>query len=262
MDGFELRNICSQGVFFHNCPTSPAGRFAAGLVSGPRFAGAGVGNSPPKQEGQKMSAVIKPTLELILGPMFSGKTTELFRRVKRHTAANRRCLLVRYSRDNRYSEEHAATHDREMMKASGTGALGDILALCDGYDVIGIDEGQFYPDLVEVVSQDLLPRGKIVIIAALDGDFQRRPFGRVLELVPLANRVKKCNAICSFCHDEAGSFTRRISSETELEVIGGADKYMSCCSVCYSIPLEQLVAQGKLSKHGETLARLSELTVK
>ncbi len=154
--------------------------------------------------------------------MFSGKTTELFRRIKRYTAAHENCLVVRYDKDNRYSSLHASTHDREMLKATGAASLAQIADLVEQYDVIGVDEGQFYPDIVEM-TELFASQGKKVVISALDGDFRRKPFGRVLELVPMAESVTKLTAVCTFCHADA-PFTRRITTETAIEVIGGADK--------------------------------------
>jgi thymidine kinase len=154
--------------------------------------------------------------------MFSGKTTELFRRIKRYTAAHENCLVVRYEKDNRYSSAHASTHDREMLKATGASSLAQIVDMVGQYDVIGLDEGQFYPDIVEM-AELFASQGKKVVISALDGDFRRKPFGRVLELVPMAESVTKLTAVCTFCHADA-PFTRRITTETAIEVIGGADK--------------------------------------
>jgi|JI10StandDraft_1071094.scaffolds.fasta_scaffold979132_1 thymidine kinase len=163
--------------------------------------------------------------------MFSGKTTELFRRIKRYTAAHENCLVVRYEKDNRYSSLHASTHDREMLKATGASALAQIADLVSQYDVIGVDEGQFYPDIVEM-TELFASQGKKVVISALDGDFRRKPFGRVLELVPMAESVTKLTAVCTFCHNDA-PFTRRITTETAIEVIGGADKLRDSKSVAF-----------------------------
>jgi thymidine kinase len=99
------------------------------------------------------------------------------------------------------------------------------------YDVVGIDEGQFFPDLLHFVEL-WANLGKIVIVAALDGTFQRKPFGNVLSLVPLAESVTKLNSVCMMCYADA-PFTRRLTSETEVEVIGGADKYIAVCRACF-----------------------------
>lgn len=99
------------------------------------------------------------------------------------------------------------------------------------YDCIGIDEGQFFPDLVQWV-EEMANAGKHIIVAALDGTFQRKPFGDVLDLIPMAEAVTKLTAVCMQCHQPA-SFSKRLGDETEVEVIGGAEKYISVCRSCY-----------------------------
>lgn len=100
------------------------------------------------------------------------------------------------------------------------------------FDVIGIDEGQFFPDIVPFC-EDMANGGKVVIVAALDGTFQRKGFGSILELVPLAESVTKLTAVCMMCYAD-GSFSKRIGSETAVEVIGGADKYVAVCRACFN----------------------------
>jgi thymidine kinase len=134
--------------------------------------------------------------------------------------------------------------------------LSEIASLVKDYDVIGIDEGQFYPDVVEMCEQ-FAAQGKKVIISALDGDFRRKPFGRILELVPMAESVVKLTSICTFCHGDA-AFTRRITNETEQEVIGGAESYVSCCRACFDKPYDSNEMSPKM-KQEETQRRLSEL---
>lgn len=170
-------------------------------------------------------------LQIILGPMFSGKTTELFRRVKRYTIAEKRCLVIKYIRDTRYSVEEAATHDKQTYAAVSASKLWDQIHVLPDYDVIGIDEGQFFPDLVEFC-EHAANEGKIVIVAALDGTFQRKPFGSVLQLIPLAENITKLTAVCMVCFQDA-HFTKRLGCETEVEVIGGADKYIAVCRKCF-----------------------------
>lgn len=170
-------------------------------------------------------------IQLILGPMFSGKTTELFRRVKRYTIAEKSCLVVKYHRDTRYSADAASTHDKQTYEAVSAEKLWDVSYSLSDYDVIGIDEGQFFPDLLEFC-EFAANEGKIVIVAALDGTFQRKAFGPVLDLVPLAESVTKLTAVCMVCFQDA-HFTKRIGSETEIEVIGGADKYIAVCRKCF-----------------------------
>lgn len=145
-------------------------------------------------------------IEVIFGPMFSGKTTELLRRIKRYTVANQRCLVVKYSKDTRYSTECMSTHDKEMISATPCLNLNEVEEKAKDFDVIGIDEGQFFPTLVGF-SEKMANMGKIVIVAALDGTFQKKPFGSVLELVPLSESVTKLSAVCMICFRDA-SFTR------------------------------------------------------
>uniref|UniRef100_A0A0A9WWZ4 Thymidine kinase n=4 Tax=Lygus hesperus TaxID=30085 RepID=A0A0A9WWZ4_LYGHE len=173
----------------------------------------------------------KGKLQVVFGPMFSGKTSELIRRVQRYNLAGYRCLVVRYTHDNRYSTDSVATHDGMALNAILTSKLCDISHLVEPYDVIGIDEGQFFPDIVEFCEAQS-DSGKKVVVAALDGTYQRAAFGRVLGLIPLAEEVLKLNSICMSCSAEA-PFTKRIGRETEVEVIGGAEKYMSVCQDCY-----------------------------
>lgn len=174
-------------------------------------------------------------IQVILGPMFSGKTTELIRRLKRYQFANHRCLIIKYQRDTRYDKESISTHDHQTMSAVSCLQLESLLngSLVDQFSVIGIDEGQFFPDTVDF-TEKMANRGKTVIVAALDGSYQRTGFGDILNLIPLSESVIKLTAVCMICFDEA-SFTKRIGAEKELEVIGGAEKYMAVCRQCFML---------------------------
>jgi len=171
---------------------------------------------------------------LIFGPMFSGKTTELLRRMRRYNVANRSCLLIKHANDTRYDEEQVSTHDKHMMEAVPVSTLRQVEEHAANFQVIGIDEGQFFPDLVEFC-ESMANAGKMVVVAALDGTFQKKPFGRVLELIPFSEQVTKLNAVCMMCYKDA-PFSRRIGSETQVELIGGADKYIACCRICFEKP--------------------------
>ncbi|XP_002733254.1 thymidine kinase, cytosolic-like [Saccoglossus kowalevskii] len=176
----------------------------------------------------------KGQIQVIFGPMFSGKTTELIRRIKRFQIANHSCLIVKYANDDRYDKNGIATHDREVKAAVSATELCPLRKTAMKYDVIGIDEGQFFPDCVEF-SEEMASKGKKVIVAALDGTFQRKGFGNILNLVPLAESVIKLNAVCMHCYSEA-SYTKRLGVETAVEIIGGTDKYMAVCRACYVLP--------------------------
>ncbi|GAM26538.1 hypothetical protein SAMD00019534_097130 [Acytostelium subglobosum LB1] len=175
-------------------------------------------------------------IQVILGPMFSGKTTELIRRIKRFNFANKKCLVIKYSRDTRYNggetqDNILFTHDKLNYTALPCTKLEEARLHVKDYDVIGIDEGQFFTDVVPF-SEELANNGKTVIVAALDGTFQRNPFGTVLDLVPKSEMVTKLSAVCMICFKDA-PFSKRIVQDDRVELIGGADKYISVCRECY-----------------------------
>eukprot|EP00049_Salpingoeca_infusionum_P022461 m.6893 g.6893 ORF g.6893 m.6893 type:complete len:235 (-) comp5203_c0_seq1:2360-3064(-) len=170
------------------------------------------------------------SIHLILGPMFSGKSTELLRRMRRYAMAKYKCFFVKYANDTRYGDG-IVTHDKQRSDAIACSRLEDIKQKASGYDVVGIDEGQFFPDILEV-AEELANNGKLVIVAALDGTFQRKPFNNILQLVPRSESVIKLTAVCMMCHTEA-AFSKRLGTETEVEVIGGADKYIAVCRECF-----------------------------
>ncbi|XP_022317984.2 thymidine kinase, cytosolic-like isoform X2 [Crassostrea virginica] len=189
----------------------------------------------------KMSGTTKGQIQLIFGPMFSGKTTELMRRMKRYQIANYKCLVVKYSKDDRYDKEGIATHDRQTLAAIPADILEQVKAEAENYEVIGIDEGQFFKDIVEFCDE-MAERGKTVIVAALDGTFQKKGFGNILSLVPLAESVIKLTAVCMRCNSE-GSFTKRKGTETAVEVIGGTEMYLAVCRMCFNSPVKSSPAK-------------------
>ncbi|KAF7638612.1 Thymidine kinase [Meloidogyne graminicola] len=169
------------------------------------------------------------SIQLIIGPMFSGKTTELFRLATRHTLAGRSVAIIKYRHDTRYDATYACTHDYRKMEAFIAETIEEVYELIKNNDVIGIDEGQFFKDLVKY-SQYLADNGKIVIIAALNGDYKQEPFPNVTKLIPLAEKIEKLNAVCN-CGQSA-SFTFRLSSNKKIEIIGGQELYRAMCRQC------------------------------
>jgi thymidine kinase len=173
------------------------------------------------------------SIHLLLGCMLSGKSSELLRRLRRYKIGGKTTFLIKYVEDRRYnaSNDELLTHDEYKTKCNhiSDGDLRYIEGL-DNVDVIGIDEGQFFSD-IDTFAENWANKGKIIIIAALDSDYQRKPFGKVLKLIPLAEEYIKLTAICK-CGSDA-SFSKRISKETEQKVIGGVDKYTACCRKCY-----------------------------
>jgi thymidine kinase len=170
-------------------------------------------------------------IQLILGPMFSGKSSELIRRITRYELAKKRCVLIKYAGDQRYDAECVSTHDKQVRKAHSHTTLWDACVM--DYEVIGIDEGQFFPDIV-AFCDGMANRGKTVIVSALDSNFRREPFKHIDVLIPLAEDVVKLKAVCMLCCNEA-SFSKRITDETEEQVIGGSEKYVAVCRRCYHV---------------------------
>lgn len=174
------------------------------------------------------------SIHVITGPMFSGKTTELFRLVRRHKLAGKRVVIVKSAKDYRFDELQACTHDMNKMEAISSYELGMIFNQIKEYDVIGIDEGQFFPDIL-LYSQELANMGRTVIIAALNGDYRQKPFPNAANLFSIAEKIEKLSAVCQGCGQSA-SFTTRIldnaMDDDKLELIGGKETYKALCRVC------------------------------
>jgi thymidine kinase len=171
-------------------------------------------------------------LEIILGPMFSGKTTHLVSQYKKFTYIGKKVCVINYSEDKRYHETMLSTHDKIMIPCIFSERLGDIREVDDA-DVIIINEGQFFEDLFEVVIDLVEKKHKSVYVCGLDGDFKRNKFGKILDLIPYCDKVMKLNSLCSQCRDGTmGVFSHRISKETSQVVIG-SDNYQPLCRKCY-----------------------------
>ncbi|KAG9394174.1 Thymidine kinase [Carpediemonas membranifera] len=173
------------------------------------------------------------SITLVFGPMFSGKTTELMRLCDRQQLAGRKVLVIKYSKDTRYTaNDEISTHVGHTLSAIPTDKLFSVSDAALDAEVIGIDEGQFFPDIVQF-ADDMANAGKHVIVAALDGTFRRDPFpSRVIDLLPRAEHVTKLSAVCHICGRNA-PFSRRITADTDVEVIGGADMYVAVCRRCF-----------------------------
>ncbi|CAG9332761.1 unnamed protein product [Blepharisma stoltei] len=187
----------------------------------------------PEKLPLKASKVKKGEIQVIFGPMFSGKSTELLRRIRRYKVRNDSCILLK-TKDARYEndEDKVVTHDLvNYLEAFACDTLYEAENVADSHDVIGIDEGQFFSDIISFV-EDMANRGKIVIIACLDSDFRREPFGTICQLIAKAERVTKLSSICHYCKDDA-AFSARLTQEQAIKVIGGPDKYKPVCRTCY-----------------------------
>jgi thymidine kinase len=190
-------------------------------------------------------------LEIILGGMYAGKTSRLVEIYKQCKFCNISVAVINHSIDNRYDDNMLSTHDQIKIPCIKTEKLFnvwqenteldthiDLVARIDEKfvinvsDVILINEGQFFPDLEEFV-KTLLNNGKKVYVCGLDGDFERKRFGQILDLIPLCDKVTKLTSLCSLCKNGTpGIFSKRISEETEQTVVGSTN-YIPVCRNCY-----------------------------
>ena len=173
-------------------------------------------------------------LELIIGPMFSGKTTELLRLHKNYSFIGKKVLVVNYAGDKRYHDSLLSTHDKKMIPCTNVTSLSDIeeMAIHDS-DVILINEGQFFTDLVKHVLDYVEKYNKIVYVSGLDGDFKRQKFGGILDLIPYCDKIHKLSSFCSLCKNgKSGIFSHRIVTQ-EDQVLIGSDIYIPLCRDCY-----------------------------
>ena len=171
-------------------------------------------------------------IEVICGPMFSGKTEELIRRLVRAQYAKQRVAIFKPKTDNRYSDDYIVSHNKRKIKSIIVESSADIYQHKNKADVFGIDEAQFFDDkLIDIVNK-LAETDKRVVVAGLDKDYTGKSFGPIRQLMIDAEYVSKVNAICISCGDPA-SFTQRISSEKDLVVVGETDKYEARCRKCF-----------------------------
>jgi thymidine kinase len=172
-------------------------------------------------------------IEAITGSMFSGKSEELIRRLRRAIIAKQRVQVFKPDVDNRFASAQVVSHSRWRLEAERVAKAADILARVDPRtEVVGIDEAQFFDqDLVRVCGH-LADLGKRVIVAGLDMDFRGQPFGPIPELLAVAESVEKVHAICARCGAPA-SYTQRLSQAQEQVVVGAADIYEARCRRCF-----------------------------
>lgn len=186
-------------------------------------------------------------LEIILGSMFSGKTSRLVEIYKQCKFCNISVSVINHSIDNRYDEELLSTHDKIKIPCIKTKNISNIWNEYkfknknyteDDYielykaDVILINEGQFFNDLYDCV-YSMLKCGKKIYVCGLDGDFERKKFGQILDIIPICDKVTKLTSLCSICKNGTpGIFSKRISNEKEQTIVG-SDNYIPVCRFCY-----------------------------
>ena len=172
-------------------------------------------------------------IEVITGSMFSGKTEELIRRLKRARFAKQKVEIFKPRIEVRYSLEEVVSHDENAIHSTSVDSSANILLLASGVEVVGIDEAQFFDDgLIDVCNQ-LAYNGVRVIIAGLDMDYKGVPFGPMPGLMSIAEYVTKVHAICVRCGNLA-NYTHRLSEDDKLIVLGETDIYEPLCRVCYA----------------------------
>ncbi len=172
------------------------------------------------------------SIEVVCGSMFSGKTEELIRRLRRAKIAGQRVEIFKPSIDTRYDESCVVSHDRNSIPSTPIDSSASILLMASEIDVIGIDEAQFFDlGLTEVV-QELADRGVRVIVAGLDMDFRRQPFGPMASLCAIADSVDKIHAICMECGRLANYSYRLVQGEQQV-MLGETKEYSPLCRACY-----------------------------
>lgn len=174
----------------------------------------------------------KGWIEVVCGSMFSGKTEELIRRLKRAKIAKLKVEIFKPSIDIRYHETEVVSHNENKIQSTPIDSSQNILLLADDADVVGIDEAQFFDEGLPEVVETLALRGTRVVIAGLDMDFQRKPFGIMPALLAKADYITKLHAICVKCGDIANYSYRKTASESQV-LLGETDIYEPRCRTCY-----------------------------
>lgn len=171
-------------------------------------------------------------IEVICGSMFSGKTEELIRRLKRSLLANQKVEIFKPQIDTRYHTKNVISHDENSIRSTPVPFANEIQLLAENSQVVGIDEAQFFDeDLIEVCTK-LSNSGKRVIIAGLDMDFAGKPFGPMPGLMAIAEFVTKVHAICMKC-GELASYSYRLSNQKDRVLLGEQDQYEARCRNCF-----------------------------
>lgn len=177
----------------------------------------------PDQRGQ---------IEVICGSMFSGKTEELIRRLKRANIAKQKVEIFKPAIDKRYDENDVVSHNENSIRSTPVNFAEDILLFSGDCDVVGIDEVQFFDDQIITVVKKLALQGKRVIVAGLDMDFEGNPFEPMPKLMAIAEYVTKVNAICMKCGNLA-AFSFRLSDAQEKVLLGEKESYEARCRKCF-----------------------------
>ena len=183
-----------------------------------------------EQKGNKKTQ--KGWIEVVCGSMFSGKTEELIRRIKRAEFANQKIEIYKPKMDSRYDKKDVVSHNKTTISSIPVSNSKSILDLAKNVEVVGIDEAQFFDNDLPMVCTKLSNNGARVIIAGLDMDFQGNPFGPIPNLLSIAEFVTKVHAICLGCGDLA-QFSHRKTKEEKLVLLGEIEQYEPLCRKCF-----------------------------
>ncbi len=178
-------------------------------------------------------------IEVVCGSMFSGKTEELIRRLKRAKIAGQKVEIFKPAVDVRYDEEDVVSHDSSKVSATAVQNASQILFYAEDFEVVGIDEAQFFSNELVDVCDQLANKGKRVIIAGLDMDYLGKPFGPIPLLMSTAEYVTKVHAICMRCGNLA-SYSHRTIKDDKLVVLGETDSYEPLCRKCFVEAMKEL----------------------
>lgn len=177
-------------------------------------------------------------INLILGCMFSGKTSELINTIRRFKSIGKKVMVINYSEDTRYGNQKIITHDYVGIDSYMIKDLNEILtnqyflSVFKESEIICINEGQFFKGLVEFCNNSANNYGKIIYVCGLDGDYKQQKFGEMLDLVPCSESVKRLSALCRICGNKA-FFTKRITESDSQVLIGGKQDYLPVCRKHY-----------------------------
>ncbi len=174
-------------------------------------------------------------IEVICGPMFSGKSEELIRRLRRAEIAKLKTAIFKPDIDNRFSVNHIVSHSDQRMKSVPISTAREILNRVKEAKVIGIDEAQFFDASLVDVCQQLADEGKRVIVAGLDQDYTGAPFEPIPQLLAVAEVITKTLAICVKCGNPADR-TQRLTRESERVIVGASNIYQARCRLCHTVP--------------------------
>jgi thymidine kinase len=176
-------------------------------------------------------------IEVVCGCMFSGKTEELIRRLRRAQIAQQKVAIYKPKIDNRYSAEHIVSHSEQSLIAQVVDDASEILTTVGDAQVVGIDEGQFFKPNVVEVCEELANTGKRVIVAGLDQDYRGKPFEPMPQLLAIAEYITKTLAICVVCGNPADR-TQRKGAQHDLVIVGAKDIYEARCRKCHQPHVE------------------------